>query len=136
MDDNKNISETLKELKKQIVEQIESLKVDLEAVERLLKKHSVIKDAQLPIFSNISLALDKAVGPTKAIMQIFNGSPNKAWTPSELRDKLSEIKENGLLSTNAIDLLSVVHTVLGAHVKNGSIIKDSNKRIPTYRRKI
>lgn len=134
MYDNKNISETLKDLKKQIVKQIESLKTDLEAVERLLKKHSVIEDAQLPIFSNISL--DKAVGPTKAIMQIFNSSPNKAWTPSELRDKLFEIKEKGLLSTNAIDLLSVVHTVLGAHVKNGSIIKDSTKRIPEYRRKI
>jgi hypothetical protein len=131
MYDNRNIINPLKELKKQIVEQRESLKTDLEAVERLLKKHSSSEENQLPIFAKESF--NKKIKPTEAIMQLFNNDPNKAWTPSKLRDELLKLKSKGLLITESSDLQSTVHSILRLKVNNGTLIKDSTKRIPTYR---
>lgn len=134
MGDIKDISETLKGLKKQIVEQIESLKADLEAVERLLKKHSLKEDGQLPLFDDNTS--NEAMKPTEALLKIFNDNPNKSWTPSELRDEFVKLKERNLLLTESKSLLSAIHTILQMHVKNGDIIKDYSKNIPEYRRKI
>ena len=133
MDENKDISGILKGLKKQIVEQIESLKTDLDAVERLLKKHSFKEEDQLPLFFDNPSS--EAMTPTEALLKILNENPDKSWTPGELRDEFVKLREKKLLRTESKDLLSGIHSILKLHVKIGDIEKDHSKKIPEYRKK-
>ena len=132
MDNNKSISETLEEEKKQIVEQIEELKGDLQAVERLLRKHKIKEEKQMSI--PLGNSHKKSLGPTDALKQIFNSNPDKSWTPSELTEKIREMKEKGYLKTDSNNMLSAVHTVLRKKVINGSIIKVTSGKKPKYKK--
>ena len=75
------------------------------------------------------------MGPTEAILQIFDKDPSKAWTPVALRDELIRLKEKGILTSNSGDLLSAVHSVLRIYVKNGEVVKDTSQKITKYRKK-
>lgn len=117
-----------------IQEEIDRLQVGLKAVLGLLER-SPIRE-KLSSNTDTVQPLNEKVGPTKAIIQMFDNSPNYNWTPGELRNKLLKLRKDGKLASKSTDMLSAVHSILKHLIKIEHIEKDSNKQIPTYRRKL
>ena len=125
--------EFLIEKKRQITEQFEKLKKDLEGIERTLE---ILKTGtQTKIKLEVSLPENRKMTPNEAIKKLFNDYPNNNWSPKELTNKLIKLKEEGKLNSQSKDLLWGVHTVLRA-LKKQNFIKESNSngRIKTYRK--
>lgn len=105
-----NTTINLQSEKHRIESDIEQLKADLSAVERLLLRR--IPGTQLEIGEDDSINAPKKIGLTVAITGYFKDYQNKEWSPSDLRDWLVDLKRRNGLNSEAASLLTATHTVI------------------------
>jgi hypothetical protein len=125
----------LNQIRQNILAEIETLKKDLETIERLDNKYLTTKQISLPINANsISSSNNgKIPGVRKAVEKLFLQFPNKEWKPVAIAKELEKMKANGHLETEAKSMRIAVHGALRNFENKGFIIKKGGKRIPTYK---
>jgi len=105
-----NTTINLQSEKHRIELEIEQLKADLIAVERLLQRR--IPGTQLEIGGADPIISPKKIGLTVAITGYFRDYPDKEWSPSDIRDWLVDLKRRDGLNSEAASFLTATHTVI------------------------
>ena len=110
----------LKEEEKRLQQTISQFEADLNAVRRLIQRHSIPQ--QLELGGSNSIIHPKPIGVTESVSSLFEEYPKKEWSPSDIREWLVRMKERGELKSKAGEFLSAAHTVIKKLRKKGKII--------------
>ncbi len=129
--DDRQFEIALADRRKFLLNKVNEIQRELNAVqEQLAAVKTLLKGPQFPISGNgnseVALRVE-AVGPVEAITSIFRNNHTRAWNPSELRDELQKLKEQGKLHSESDNLLGSAHTVLKSFGKR-KIIERAGKR--------
>lgn len=130
--DRDNMLEALKSGIKEYNQQIEELEAEREVARKMLLRFS--SNGQTEIKEVVLDTHSVKIGPTLAIKELFNGSPQRKWKAPELRDKLQNMKESGVLETEAKNLLPTVYYLLKRLIKKDYIKKDYSSTGTWYRK--
>lgn len=122
----------LQDEEKRLQQTISQFQADLNAVRRLIQRHSIPQ--QLEIGGSTSIINPKPIGVTEAVSSLFENYPKKEWSPSDIRDWLVRMRERGELNSKASELLSAAHTVIKKLRKKGLIIISRQETDPSPRK--
>ncbi len=124
------LTKNLLKEREDVQNEIKALSEDLNVINKLLlrlKRTRLVK-SRVTIYQNIS---DIPVSPTAAIKRLFNKDLKKHWTPSEIRNELLKLKDEGRLESVSENLLYGIHAVLRTLTHNEYILKTDDKK-PRY----
>lgn len=132
-----SIITTLREEREKIRGQIATLEFDLNAITRVIQRFSgsQIEGRQVEMTEIIHSSNGETIGPTQAVRQLFDRFPKKKWTPRQIRDFLTIMKESGELTTETKKLLTTTHWLLKRFVDDEYIQKiETGPRKAWYRK--
>ena len=130
--DRESMLEALKTGIKEYTQQIEELEAEREVARKMLLRFS--SNGQTEIKEIVLDSHSVKIGPTLAMKELFEGSPQRKWKAPELRDKLQNMKDSGVLESNAQNLLTTVYYLLKRLCKRGYIEKYSAGQRSWYRK--
>lgn len=111
-----------------IISELEQLQIELRVIQRMIDKHTQPQSAE----ATKMFIHKNAKKPLQALKRIFNDSPTRKFTPSNLRDELESLRRQELLITKSDNLLFIVHSSLKALLSRNIIIKNLDDEPPTY----
>ena len=100
----------LQDEEKRLQQTISQFQADLNAVRRLIQRHSIPQ--QLELGGSNSIIHPKPIGVTEAVSSLFEDYPKKEWSPSDIRDWMVRMKERGELKSKAGQFLSASNSVI------------------------
>ncbi|MQY73740.1 MAG: hypothetical protein GH142_08760 [Dehalococcoidia bacterium] len=119
--ETQNIIDDLNKDRRKIREQIKELEADLHAIGRVIRRYS--QNGAPPPSSpsadgNPSFKLKEA-----GKHFVIQAGATRIWKPTEMRDELVKLREQGRLLSKTKDLLPPSHGVLKSLVKDGLMVK-------------
>lgn len=130
--DREGMLEALKTGVKEYTQQIEDLEAEREVARKMLLRFS--SNGQTEIKEIVLDSHSVKIGPTLAMKELFDGSPQRKWKAPELRDKLQNMKESGVLESEAKNLLTTVYYLL-ERLRKKKYIKRRHSSTGTWYRK-
>lgn len=139
MENNQFVS-ALRDEERRLEHEISILENELEEIQRMIKRRSADQVAQLPLpigptVRQTEHSSKQVRGPVEAVRSLFDESPEKMWSPIEIKNRLEIMKNEGTLQSNTKRLFGAVHTALGSLVHSKYVIKHPKNRttgVPTY----
>ncbi len=127
--ETQQIIDGLKEDRQNIREQIKELEADLQATDRLIRRHSQ-NGAPPPSSQSESHGLlsTPTGNPSLKLKEagkhlVIQAGPKKIWNPTQMRDELVKLRGQGRLLGKTKDLLPPSHGLLKSLVKDGLMVK-------------
>lgn len=117
--ENKIIQLDLLEEKKKISFQIESLKKDLEAVNRLLEKYD--NDDSKTLYTDGMIYESKKL--SDAISELFDAYPTKEWKSTDVIKNMEVLRDEGKIHTKTKDFATSVRSVIKSMIVKGYVMK-------------
>ena len=122
--------EALKMARNDMKVQIDLLKKDLDALDRIISRQS--GQATLTCISNVPVANRNSVGPTEAIKDFFQKNPSKEIRASQLISVLERMKEEGLLETQSKSIRDTTTSTLRNLIKVGFLSRSGSRKRVFY----
>ena len=124
---NKLIIEDLVKERNRIAHEIQDLQTELKVVQKMIDKRTKSVLSNTPLGVRI---VGKPKKPIQAIHELLKNNAGKDFTPTEIREEMEYLRKQGLLLSDAKNLLWVVHSALRTLFMKGLVTRtDENNNV-------